>query len=389
MVIHAAALSSPPDDEDCVRAAIVTSWRGPDPGSVAILPPRRRCVALWRKHWTRAEHIVHPDDDDDTLDVVDILHSHENGGVFLFLTQGEHIRACTPIRLEDNELTANWHTERFRPRRRRFYDQFVRNRYLLDTSETLLMVVRFTPEPNQPTSRFKVIMLDGREEHDADADANFPVDRYAWSWSELDTLGGLLLFIRHGCSRSYQVDQYPGLKSGIYFLDDGEFYNESVYSATAICSFLCFRGTQVPSQQSQLDKQKHSCTGSCLSPCLRKLPEGKRIRISPTASNAFVSNPHFATATPTSSSVLSRLPASHPIPMAALTPPPRSWAGLPSAYLLFLHFRETGRHQLLNVRTGGVRDLPGALDNMLVVAAALSSPLGFSSCVAAAIVAPA
>ena len=80
------------------------------------------------------------------------------------------------------------------------------------------MVVRFTPHPNLPTSKFKVFRMAKRDVNDDNA--VFPIALYPWAWSELDTLGGRMLFVGHGCSRAYKVDEYPGFKAGIYFLDD-------------------------------------------------------------------------------------------------------------------------------------------------------------------------
>ncbi|PAN04149.2 hypothetical protein PAHAL_1G045700 [Panicum hallii] len=222
MVIHAAALSSSPDDANCVGAAIVTAWQNAAPG--AGPPPRRRCVALWRRDWPRAWDFVPPGQDDVSLNVEDVLYLNHNGA-FAFVTQGEHIRICVPLRLSENMLSTKWGTLRFRPGGP-LYDHFVRSRYLVVSGGELLMVVRFTPHPNMPTSKFKVFRTAKRNVNDDNAD--FPIALYPWAWSELDTLGGWMLFVGHGCSRSYKVDKYPGFKEGIYFLDDGKFYDDAV-----------------------------------------------------------------------------------------------------------------------------------------------------------------
>lgn len=37
-----------------------------------------------------------------------------------------------------------------------------------------------------------------------------------------------MLFVGRGCSRSYKVSQYPGLKDDIIFLDDRSFYDDEM-----------------------------------------------------------------------------------------------------------------------------------------------------------------
>ena len=187
-------------------------------------PGRRRCVALWRRDWPRGWDFVPPVQGDVSLDVEDVLYLNHSGA-FAFVTQGEHLRMCAPSRLPEHMLSTRWWTLRFRPGGR-VYDQFVRSRYLVVAGEELLMVVRFTPHPNQPTSKFKVFRTAKRDVNDDNA--VFPIALYPWQWNELDTLGGWMLFVGHGCSRAYKVDEYPGFKAGIYFLDDGEVYDDAV-----------------------------------------------------------------------------------------------------------------------------------------------------------------
>ncbi|OEL24658.1 hypothetical protein BAE44_0014324 [Dichanthelium oligosanthes] len=226
MVVRAAALSSAPDDATCIAAAIVVvPLPGPAPNAV---PRRRRCVAFWRKGWELARELV-PPEQDVALEVDDVVY---HNGAFHMLTQGDHIRVCKPtIEPQDEGLPVNWEWE---TRRFQFqagggiYDQHVHARYLVVSREELLLVLRFTPQPNLATSKFKVY-----KETDADANAYYPVAQYPWAWSELDTLGDRMLFVGHGCCRSYEVDQYPGFKDGIYFIDDREFYNVQVMFGNA------------------------------------------------------------------------------------------------------------------------------------------------------------
>ncbi|CAL4981657.1 unnamed protein product [Urochloa decumbens] len=177
MVVLATALSSPPDDVGCTAAAIVIV----DGWAMAM-------VAIWRYGWAMAREPQLPPDG--------------------FLLGWEVI----------------WHMLNFRPCVR----LGVRARYLVVSGGELLMVIRFMPHPgHQPTSKFKVFRMVQRNTADADAN-DLPVAEYPCAWSELDTLGGRMLFVGHGCSRSYRADQYPGFEAGIYFLDDGMFYDDAV-----------------------------------------------------------------------------------------------------------------------------------------------------------------
>nr|AGT16872.1 Protein of unknown function DUF295 [Saccharum hybrid cultivar R570] len=115
---------------------------------------------------------------------------------------------------------------RFRPGER-IYGQFVRARHIVVSRGELLKVMRWKPRRDQPTSMFKVFRATKRPQMPDDAD--FPVAEFPWAWSELDTLDGRILFVGYGCSRSYDADQYPGFEAGIYFLDDGKFYDEGVF----------------------------------------------------------------------------------------------------------------------------------------------------------------
>ncbi|KAF0917083.1 hypothetical protein E2562_016890 [Oryza meyeriana var. granulata] len=77
------------------------------------------------------------------------------------------------------------------------------------------MVVRCSPHPGEPTSAFKVFRMVLAEPPAADV-----VQFQHYIWRELPSLDGRMLFVGHGCSRSYEADQYPVGIEGIYFFDD-------------------------------------------------------------------------------------------------------------------------------------------------------------------------
>ncbi|RLM58350.1 hypothetical protein C2845_PM18G03860 [Panicum miliaceum] len=227
MAVLAAALSSSPDDAGCVAVAIVASGQD-DPaagaGASAAVPPRprrRRCVAFWRMGWPRAYEIA-PPGAVAPLDAEDVV--YHDGAFHLLLTHGEHVHVCTPALLP-NGFRTDWEERRFHPGGRTDDGQHVRARYLVVSRGELLMVVRFADGPAPPwtTSSFKVFRATRWR-------MLFPelARSYPWAWSELDALGGRMLFVGYGCSRSYEVDQYPGFKDGVYFLDDGKLYDEAV-----------------------------------------------------------------------------------------------------------------------------------------------------------------
>ncbi|RLM80792.1 hypothetical protein C2845_PM12G02230 [Panicum miliaceum] len=224
MVILAAALSSSPDDPNCVAAAIVAASRDPPPGAMAPLPQMQRCAAFWRMGWPRAIEI--PLDANQTApQVEDVVYL--DGSFRFLLTDGDHILMCTPTMDQLGNLMTEWGLLRFHPGGRINNDQYIRARYLVKSRGELLLVMRFKPQPNLPW-KFAFMVFLASERKMPDAEADFPVSQYPWFWSELDTQGGRMLFVGYGCSRSYEVDQYPGFKDGIYFLDDGKFYDEAV-----------------------------------------------------------------------------------------------------------------------------------------------------------------
>jgi hypothetical protein len=68
-----------------------------------------------------------------------------------------------------------------------------------------------------------------------------------------------MLFVGRGCSRSYKVSQYPGLKDDIFFLDDRSFYDDE----------MMFNGVN---ERVPLQRHRQVVVGRAASPCRPLLP---------------------------------------------------------------------------------------------------------------------
>uniref|UniRef100_A0A0D9WJX7 F-box domain-containing protein n=1 Tax=Leersia perrieri TaxID=77586 RepID=A0A0D9WJX7_9ORYZ len=230
----AAALSSQPEKEHCVVvvAAICSMMRG-----VEARGPYLR--AFWRLGNVAPVELDSEEDTDAAMPYLEDVIHHD--GVFYFLTDEEDLLMFAPVVHEDGELEIeSMGTRRFLHEERQYDGEATaRARYLVESLGQLLMVVRITPRQGQAqidaelmTSAFRVFQMvqaeapapindnaGGENDKIADADAQY-------TWNELHEMGGQMLFVGRGCSRSYNVANYPGFRPGVYFLDDERIYGE-------------------------------------------------------------------------------------------------------------------------------------------------------------------
>ncbi|KAF2931337.1 hypothetical protein DAI22_05g210600 [Oryza sativa Japonica Group] len=197
MVMIAATLSSPPEDEHCIGAAISSYWPGMNGARMHAFWYMRRQVAVMP---TASEGVFGPF-------LEDVIHHKE---AFYFLTAQERLHAFAVPEFRVGRrgyLDIPPRKIPSFPHDGRDYDGRDVARYLVESRENLLMVVRFVSDPPQMpprTSAFKVFEMVELAINNGEAQ---------YAWNELQSLGGRMLFVARGCSKSYNVADYPGLGS--------------------------------------------------------------------------------------------------------------------------------------------------------------------------------
>ncbi|KAL5214088.1 hypothetical protein ABZP36_003240 [Zizania latifolia] len=217
IVMLATTLSSPPEHEDCIGAAIISFW-----------PPKvdPHAHVFWRMgHRAAAVMPTATDQGIGGTALQDVIH---HNGAFYFLTRQEnlHVFAVSEFHQDDDgEL-------KMAPMKIRWlngahdYRSNVVVRYLVESRGRLLMVARLVhyPLPVPPkTWAFRVFEMVELPQEDVTGS-----EETQYAWNELASLDGRILFLARGCSRCYEVADYPGLEfsDGIYFLDDGRLHDD-------------------------------------------------------------------------------------------------------------------------------------------------------------------
>uniref|UniRef100_A0ACD5XFD8 Uncharacterized protein n=1 Tax=Avena sativa TaxID=4498 RepID=A0ACD5XFD8_AVESA len=212
MQIIAATLSSGPEQGGHVFAAAITDtlrqlafWRLGD--SVATSEIRGNNAAPW--------HVLE-----------DLLY---HDGTFQFLTSEGHILICTPsvqqdargqqrlvIDLQERHFDLGQHGQMFVLDGHGRAGLLITARYLIQSRGETLMVVRYARPVEMNACEFSVHR---QVEHG---------DGLGRHWEELPALDGRIMFMARGSSRCYDVENFPALSQGVYYLDDRDSGNRFV-----------------------------------------------------------------------------------------------------------------------------------------------------------------
>ncbi|KAF0935278.1 hypothetical protein E2562_031731 [Oryza meyeriana var. granulata] len=212
-IVHlAATLFHHPDHECCLLASVVKTC--------PIEATSLRDVVYWRMHHgTVASELYRTEIE--AMEPEDIIF---HKGALLALTRQENLLVWIP-EFVDEERGVTMHGPEHRAcGKSRIYNELaVQSRYLVESHNNLLMLVRYRKDHNASTEEVKIFQM---FEVQMPGENGMPVTRY--NWVEMRSLYGDMIFVGRGCSRSYEAANYPGFEEGVYFLDDGSYYREDI-----------------------------------------------------------------------------------------------------------------------------------------------------------------
>ncbi|CAM0907530.1 unnamed protein product [Alopecurus aequalis] len=220
IAILSATFSSPPGrNTRCYGAAIVSSPCGIRCPQVAIWSMEgagdRRPVAMGFMG-PRLEDVIH------------------HKGAFHFLTTAEQVDVYDISELQDDEggtfFRVHAHHQCYFTQGAPHSGVRVVARYLVESRGELLMVVKFTTSSPGWVLQTVAFQVYRATQHLTG------VGLVQLAWTELPSLDGRMLFVARGCSRAYEVDDFPGFGFGgsIYFLDDWNSVDVDVVSQYGI-----------------------------------------------------------------------------------------------------------------------------------------------------------
>uniref|UniRef100_A0A0E0L5X9 KIB1-4 beta-propeller domain-containing protein n=1 Tax=Oryza punctata TaxID=4537 RepID=A0A0E0L5X9_ORYPU len=228
MIMLAATVSSPPSDTDepCIGAAIVHC--------TPFITDARQ-ITFWRMGSHMAIPSIPPEHPFDVVSNQFVVEEMEDviyhKGAFHFVSKLKNVLVCR-LALHQADLVVD-HREWlvFAPQDDLGYPRPVATaRYLVESREQLLMVLKCTCNlPGWPPLVFSVFEM---------THVQAPAGAPQYAWAPVPALVGRMLFVGHGCSRSYELANFPGFQEGIYFLDDLQFYDVS--RIIQYQEYLCF-----------------------------------------------------------------------------------------------------------------------------------------------------